>query len=575
MRIKIAGWGVVFIFLLLGLGIFNLAVIQGRKFRNLSDRNSIRLFPQQGSRGRILDRQGKLLAGSYLSYDVMVVPQGEEDLNELFASLSRILGLSVKELQRSYREGVTGSSVPVVVASKIDIKKAIALEELKLDLGGVIIQPRPLRDYPYGRLACHVIGYLGQIDRWRLTKLEDYGYKTKDMVGFGGIEEKYDYYLRQEEGGFSVEVDHRGRTVRVLGFRPPRDGKDIQLTLDLGIQKIAQEVLVDRKGSVTLMSPHSGEVFAMASSPNFNPAVFISEGNAYGLMNIFNNPEAPLINRAISGVYPPASVFKLIIATAALELGKVNLSVTFPCDGGIYIGKRKFSCWNNHDRQNLIRAIIHSCDSFFYRTGILLGPEAIHNYALKFGLARPTGIELPYEESGFLPHPLWKKVYRLQKWFEGDTANFAIGQGDVLVTPLQLTRMMAVFANKGLLVNPYIVKAIDREETFGYHKKANRVPVKESTLNYIRGALRDTVADSSGTANVLAGLPVAVAGKTGSAQVSRGQAHGWFVGFFPFKNPQFVICVFLENGGSGTAAAVVTRQIIQGMIDQGLIENKG
>ncbi len=562
----------VFIFLLLGLGIFNLAVIQGRKFRDLSDRNSIRLFPQQGSRGRILDRQGKLLVGSYLSYDVMVVPQADNDPNELFVSLSRILGLSVKELQRSYRKEFTGSSVPVVVASKIDIKKAIALEELKLDLGGVIIQPIPLRDYPYGRLACHVIGYLGQIDHWRLTKLKDYGYKTKDIVGFGGIEEKYDYYLRQEEGGFSVEVDHRGRTVRVLGFRPPRDGKDIQLTLDLGIQKIAQEGLVDRKGSVILMSPQSGEVLAMASSPNFNPAVFIKEGNAYGLSDIFNNPEAPLINRAISGVYPPASVLKLIVATAGLELGKVNLSVTFPCDGGIYIGKRKFSCWNSHDRQNLIRAIIHSCDSFFYRTGILLGPEAMHDYALKFGLARPTGIELPYEESGFLPHPLWKKVYRLQKWFEGDTANFAIGQGDVLVTPLQLTRMMAVFANKGLLVNPYIVKAIDREETFGYHKKANRVPVKESTLNYIRGALRDTVADSSGTANLLAGLPVAVAGKTGSAQVSRGQAHGWFVGFFPFKNPQFVICVFLENGGSGTAAAVVTRQVIERMIEEGLVK---
>ncbi len=574
MRIKIIGWLVLSIFILLGLGIFNLAVIQGDKFRNLSDKNCIRLLPQEGSRGKILDRQGKVIVGSSLTYDVMVMPQEEGYLSELLVSLARILGTSVNELRRSYRNGFAGGSVPVVVASRIDIKKAIALEELKLDLGGVIIQPRPVRDYPYARLACHVIGYLGEIDHWRLTKLEDYGYKTKDIVGFGGIEEKYDYYLRQEEGGLSVEVDHRGRTVRVLGFRPPRDGEDIQLTLDLEIQKIAQEALLERKGSVIIMSPENGEIFAMANSPDFNPAVFNAKENTSRLAYIFNNPEAPLINRAISGAYPPASVFKLIVAAAGLEKGRINTSVTFPCDGGIYIGKRKFSCWNNHDRQNLRRAIVHSCDSFFYRTGILLGPEAINEYALKFGLARPTGIELPYEESGFLPHPLWKKIHRLQKWFEGDTANFAIGQGDVLVTPLQMARMMAVFANKGLLVNPHIIKAIGEVAVWGYHKKVNRVPVKEDTLDYIKSALRDTVADAGGTASLLAGLEVAVAGKTGTAQVTRGQPHGWFAGFFPFKNPKFVICVFLENGGSGTAASLVARQIIQGMIDQGLLEDK-
>lgn len=574
MRIKFSVWALVIIFLLLFLYIFNLTVIQADKYRNLSDKNCIRLLAQQGSRGNIFDRKGKVIVGSELSYEVLVMPQDERGLEEVFLGLARILATGANELRRSYKNNFVAAYVPVVVASKIDIKKAIALEELKSELGGFTIQPRPLRHYPYARLACHVIGYLGQIDHWRLTKLEDYGYKTKDMVGFGGIEEKYDYYLRQQEGGLSVEVDHRGRMMRVLGFRPPQNGKDIQLTLDLEIQKLAEEALLDRKGSIVILDPRSGEIIAMANSPNFSPLAFIKNAGSARLENIFNNPQAPLVNRAISGVYPPASVFKLIVAAAGLETGKINISVTFPCDGGIYIGKRKFSCWDSHDRQNIRRAIIHSCNSFFYRTGIILGPETIHEYALKFGLARPTGIELPYEAAGFLPHPLWRRVYKLQKWFEGDTANFSIGQGDALVTPIQLCRMLAVFANRGFLVSPYIVKAIDSQDASYYKKRLTKVPIKESTINYIRSALRDTVLEPKGTANALASLTVGVAGKTGTAQVPRGLPHSWFSGFFPFKDPKFAICVLLESGGSGTAACVVARQIIQGMIDQGLIEDK-
>jgi penicillin-binding protein 2 len=287
--------------------------------------------------------------------------------------------------------------------------------------------------------------------------------------------------------------------------------------------------------------------------------------------NLLNNPSAPLINRAISGVYPAGSIFKLVVATCALETGKINLSTTFSCPGSTYIGKQEFSCWNTHQQQNLIGAITHSCNIFFYRTGLLAGAQNIYEYALKFGFARPTGIDLPYEASGFVPSPLLRKIYKFRNWFDGDTANFSIGQGELLVSPLQISRMMAVFANKGTLVIPYVVKGIDGKVITSPKRKALALTLKESTINYIRQGLKNVIADPNGTASHLSTLPVPVAAKTGTAQVSRGQPHGWFVGFFPYEKPKFTICVFLEHGGSGYAATLVAKQIIENMAGEGLI----
>jgi len=570
MRAKIINLTIIFIFLSLGLAIFNFQVLQGKKLKELSDKNSIRLLLQLGSRGKILDRNGNIIVDDYLSYDVMILPQEDKLIDKTLLSVSRILNTDTKDLKDAFKKGYVAPSIPVTIAKNIDKNKAIALEELKTDLASIIIQPHPLRHYPYNRLAAHVIGYLNEIDHWRLTRLADYGYKTKDIVGYTGVEEKYDYYLRQEEGALSVEVDHRGRLVRVLGFKLPSNGKDIELTLDLKIQKIVEDNLGQSYGSIIVMDPYSGEIVAMASNPNFNPAVFIRKSGS-SINNLFGNPDAPLINRAISGLYPAGSVFKLIVATAALETGKINLSTTFFCPGGIHIGKQEFSCWDTHNYQNLIGAITHSCNVFFYRTGLLLGAQIIHDYALKFGLSRPTLIDLPYEASGFIPDPLWKRIYRFRNWFDGDTANLAIGQGEVLVSPLQIARMMAVFANKGILVTPYIVKAIDGRDVSVSQKKILKISIKESTINYIRRGLRNVVSDPAGTASLLSTLAVEVAGKTGTAQVPRGLAHGWFVGFFPYKNPKFVICVFLEHGGAGYYASVLTKNIIENMIQEGLL----
>ncbi|MFA4993023.1 MAG: penicillin-binding protein 2 [Candidatus Omnitrophota bacterium] len=570
LRKHILSFLIILMFGALFAGLLSLDLFQGAKYRRLSDSNCIRLIAQSGARGNILDRNGAIIVDNKISYDVSILPQELGQLDRILSGVSRILGIEAKELKSAFRRNYFSSSIPVTVASNIDLEKAILLGEYKTEEPSIIVQPRPLRHYPYGSLASHVIGYVNEIDRWRLTKLEDYGYKTKDIVGFGGIEEKYDYYLRQEEGGLSVEVNHRGKFMRVLGFDPPRNGKDIRLTLDLNLQKIAEEALSGRKGSIVLMDPQSGQILALASYPNFNPAVFVNKRTRL-IAGLFNNPDSPLINRAISSSYPPASVFKLVTASAGLELKKINLSTSFLCRGSTMVGARKFSCWDTHGEQDIVSAMAHSCDIFFYKTGLLLGAQNIHDYALKLGLGRVVGLELPYETSGFIPSPLWRKINKFQKWFDGDTANLSIGQGDCLVSPLQAVNMMAVFANGGYLPSPYIVKSVGVLDLSAKKKKFPRVDFKRSTFETILRGLRLVVSDPRGTGNVLNGLDVKVAGKTGTAQVSRGATHAWFVGFFPYDNPKYVICVLLENGGPGHVATVVARQVIEAMDKQGLI----
>lgn len=298
------------------------------------------------------------------------------------------------------------------------------------------------------------------------------------------------------------------------------------------------------------MEPNTGEILAMASRPNFNPYIFIKR-SGYLLSHIFNNPDAPLFNRAISGTYPPGSVFKTIVSSAGLETGKINLGTISYCPGYLNVGNQKFNCWSTHGQQNIIEAIAHSCDVFFYRAGLILGPQMIYEYAVKFGLAKATGIDLPYEAGGFVPHPLWKKIYRFRNWYNGDTANLSIGQGDLLVTPLQMARMMAVFANKGKLVTPYLAKAVDEKDISGIQQKIVNLSLKQGTIEYARQGLRGVVSDAHGTGNILVGLPVSVAGKTGTAEVDGRKSHAWFVGFFPFKEPKFVICVFWNMEAMG------------------------
>lgn len=570
MRARLVSWATLTVFGVIVLWLFNLQVIHGPSYRVLSNKNCIRLILQPGARGNIFDRNSELLVGSRLSYDLLIMPQDKDETDRALKTASRVLDVDYGELKKRFASGYIAPFLPVVISRSIDKKHAIALEEMKSELPALMIRPQPLRYYPGGALAAHVIGYLNEIDRWRLTKLEDYGYKTKDIVGYTGIEEYYDYYLRESDGALSVEVDHKGSIIRILGYKAPDRGKDIKLTLDKGIQKIAEESLGEKKGCVVIMSPYNGEVIALASSPGYSPSAFVNKSGV-SISRFITSSDAAMRNRAVSGAYPPGSIFKLVVSDAALELKKINMSTTFVCAGSARIGSKEFKCNDTHGPQDLVRAIAHSCNVFFYRTGMLVGANELHNYAVKLGFGRVTGIDLPYEVEGYVPSPVKRRLTNFAGWFDGDTANFSIGQGELLVTPLQVARMVAVFANGGYMVRPYLVQAVAGRDYSLRQKKIIRLPINAKVINSIREGMRNAVTDPGGTANMLFNIKVSVAGKTGTAQTGRGTPHGWFAGFFPFKKPKYVICVFLERGGSGVAACAVAREIIKRMSEEELI----
>ncbi len=564
MRVKFIEIFISMLFVVLVLGLFNMQVIHGRNYRDLSEKNCVRFIPQGERRGTIIDRNGEILVDSVMSFNVVVLPQDQEQLRSSLQFLSRITGLTYEDVRSRYRRNYVSPSIPVPVLNNVDKQTIVKIQEMKLGEEGVMIQPFFQRYYRYSSLAAHAIGYLSPIDHWRFMRLQDYGYKKNDIVGYGGIEEKYDYYLKQEDGGLYVEVDHRGRFSRLLGSKTALKGKNIQLTLDLRLQKIVEDALAGLKGAIVVLDPNDGAVLAMASSPTFNPGVFLKKGDD-AVKTLFTDANAPLMNRAVSGRYPPGSVFKLVASVAGLETNKIDLTTVFNCPGSLAVGRREFKCWSTHGDQDLIQAIAHSCDVFFYRVGLMLGPQLLHDYAVRLGLGKETGIELPYETSGLIPNPFWKKLARFQKWYDGDTANFVIGQGEVLTSPLQLTRFMSIFANNGKLVTPFIVKAIDGQDVSAAHQKITDVRLKIKTLAFCRQGLRDVVDSPSGTARSLSDLPVPVAGKTGTAETGGGHNHAWFAGFFPYEKPKYAFCVFLEKGGHGTDAAGKAKQMIEAM----------
>jgi penicillin-binding protein 2 len=572
MRIKVLSMLFCAMLAFLSASLFKMQILRYDEYRLLGEKNCVRSVPQPGARGNIVDSKGEIIAGCVLSYDAMLLPVSGGDSDKSIAKMSSVLDIDKNILNKNLRKNTLTPFTPVVLLTKIDRSKAIALEECRMDYPGIVVQTRPLRSYPNDRLAAHILGYLSQIDAWRLTKLENYGYKTKNIVGYTGLEEKYDYYLREEEGASSLEVNHRGILSRTLGFKPPQSGKELGITIDLGLQKIVEDALCDKKGSVVIMDPDNGAILCMASSPGFDPSVFINN-NSGRIKELLENKDSPLLNRAISGAYPPGSVFKLVVACAILESGKFSTDSLIFCDGGIDVGKKRFNCSGRHGDENICAALAHSCNTYFYRAGLAIGPQTIHDFAIKLGFGKPTQIDLPYEASGFVPDPMWKKLRRFKRWYNGDTANFSIGQGDLLVTPLQVARMMSVFANRGTLVRPYLLKSFNGAEIREKQEKFVKVDIKPVYMGSIRRGLRQAVSDPSGTAHVLASLPVEVAGKTGTAQVTAGACHAWFAGFFPYEKPKFSICVFLENGVSGGEACLLARQVIEAMIANNICNN--
>jgi len=571
MRIKIIRIAIIGLFLTIALDLAYTQVIRGKYFYNLSVNNRIRIVPLEGWRGRIMDRNGKILADSRTSYNVMVVPQDINNKTELFKFLSDTLNIEQKIIEGRYAKKKLAPFAPVVVAEDIHRGMAIILEESKYLYPSLIIQEGFKRSYPLRQNSAHVLGYVGKINRSRREMFKEYGYSPQSVIGYSGVEEYYDNYLKGGIGGVQVEVNSRGQQVRLLSLKEPTRGQDISITIDGDIQKLAMEALEGAKGAIVIMDMDNGDILGMTSNPAFDPNIFIDPNKQRQLSNLFVNKSAPLLNRSIQGLFPPGSVFKILVALGALDSQKITPHTKYTCDGYYKIGGRKFRCVHTHGLQNLRESLVHSCNVFYYRVGSILGADMIYRYARQFGLGLLTGIDLPYEESGNIPNRRKRFLQAKKRWYAGDTLNLSVGQGDTLTTPLQLTYMMALIANSGFAVQPHVIKSIGGVPVEQYHYKRN-IDIDQNVFDAVQKGMRGAVTDYSGTANVLNLEQLYVAGKTGTAQTSGDKDdHAWFVGYVQKAKKNIAFCVFLEHGGSSHNACLVSRKLLLGMKEKELL----
>ena len=484
--------GSVFLFLIgiLALRLWVLQVIQGEDLRQRSENNRIETKPVSGIRGKILDRNGLLLAGNRAAFHLALIPRSIPDLENSLSRLKEQTGLDPVRAMAKIRRG--NPFKPIIVQRNLSREAVAQVMEHRWELPGVLIQINPQREYPYNAIAAQMMGYLGKISKSQLKKEKDY--RHGDMIGKQGIERDFEETLRGSRGRRWVEVDAFGREIKLLGERPAKPGKNLVLTLDLELQQMAESLMTDRPGALIAMDPRNGEILALASNPRFDPNV-LTNGLSVELWNsLRQNPLRILQDRATRGQYPPGSVFKIIMAAAGLEENLIQPTDTFFCPGNFKFRDRTYRCWQarGHGHVDLHRALVESCDVFFYELGLKLGISRIAQYASAFGLGKPTGIVEQGEKVGIVPSPGWKKKVLGQPWYPGETVSVSIGQGYSLVTPIQIAVLTAAVANGGTLFRPTLVRRIEESdgtvvETFA-PEITGQLPVSPKNLKLIRNA---------------------------------------------------------------------------------------
>ena len=569
MRLKIIRLVILLSLVLLAGELFFVQILRGQHFYRLSVNNRIRVIPLEGYRGRILDRNGEILADNRLAFHVALIPQDIQDSEQIFDFLSGVLRIEKTKLLRKFYQKRLTPFAPVVVAEDVDKRVAMILEENKFRFPGLYVQEDVRRQYPFREAGAHLLGYVGKINRNRMEKLRGYGYSPLSIIGYSGVEEYYDEYLKGEQGGQQIEVNNRGKQVRLLSIREPEQGKSVMLTVDARIQSIAQEALVGRRGAIIIMNYDNGEILGLVSAPGYDPNVFTSGQQRHEARSLMMDSEAPLLNRAIKGQYPPGSVFKAIVSIAGMVSQKISPYTTFHCPGFLSLGRRRFRCAHVHGQQDLVQGLAHSCNVYFFNVGLLLGPDVLNKYARMFGLGSPTEIDLPFEERGFVPSRRHRKS-KGEGWYKGDTLNYAIGQGELLVTPMQLVRMMTTIGRSGRQVQPHLLKAIGDKEVVtpaGRHLR-----MKSEIFATLQQGLQQAIQDPAGTARLLQMPGFAISGKTGTAQsIPDHEDHAWFVGYDLASSPRIAFCVFLEFGGSSYNAVSMTRDILKRLREEQLI----
>ena len=571
---------VVGIFALVLLRLFTLQVLQGSKYRELSEENRIRVEVLTAPRGEIRDRKGRLLADCVPSFTVTLDPfdkvytRDPARLDSTLQALAPILGVDAASLRDKIRKERKVSFLPIRLRRNVE-KRSVAFVSEHLDrLPGVQVESEPLRRYPLGLMASHLLGYVGEISDKELLDPVYSNYLSGDLIGRMGIERGYEKLLRGVDGKRFVEVNALGRKGEFLGEKHPilpTRGTDLTLTIDLDVQRAAEEAFEPgARGAVVALDPRNGDVLALASKPNYDPNEFSMGITQERWSELSSGGNYPLFNRAIQAAYPPGSTIKPFTALAGLENGVMTPGTFFAqsCTGEFRFGTRLFGCWKHegHGSLSMHNAIVRSCDVYFYQLGIRIGLERLSAFMSKLTLSDKTGIDLPQERRGLYPDPAWyDKRFGAGRWSRGIILNLAIGQGEIILTPVKLAQIAAFIANGGTLWKPHLIRSVGSTAAAASGDSIGQyVALDARSLAAVRSAMASVVSDPQGTGGQARLDSISVAGKTGTAQNPHGKDHALFICFAPVDAPRIAVAVLVENAGHGsTAAAPIARKVLQ------------
>jgi penicillin-binding protein 2 len=570
-RIRLGSYIVIGVFLILSLRLLQLQVLDTALYKQMSEDNRLKILKTPAPRGIIYDRNGTPLVKNIPSFSVSMIYENGRHLD--IDALSGFLGMKKEEIREKLHRKDNSPFVPIKLKQGLSFEEIARIEARKSDFPGLFVETDVGREYLFGKVGAHIIGYLGKITTSQ-TNNPVLGPQLKHfppdaLIGQWGIEALFDERLRGTPGENIIEVDALGREIRIIQERQPIKGNDVTTSIDINIQKAVEDSFGSKAGALVAIKPDTGEILALESLPSFDPNIFSSGIQYEDWKHLIEDKKKPMLNRAIQSQYPPGSTFKIITAVAALEEGVIDLNTKINCSGGVNYGKWTFGCWKKggHGPVDFHRAIVESCDVYFYELGKRLGIDRIYKYATAFGLGRETGIMLApvTERKGLVPNTEWKKDKKNLSWYLGDTFISAIGQGYVTATPVQMASMTASFVNGGHIYRPSLVS--------GGGEPKGSVTLKPETVTTIKEALSGVVNAPNGTAQRAKSVIVEIGGKTGTAQVvgkkkgavaEKFMDHAWFVAFAPVDNPEIALSVFVEHGGGGGAiAAPIAKKAIE------------
>lgn len=556
----------------IALRLIDIQFISHQKYTQAAEQNRTQILYQTAPRGRILTTEGKVIAGNEPAFSLYYLPGSEKLTDEYLESFSRDISkyLSTPQediLPKLKRAIKTGKATPL--AENISPKKIFSFAELQVYYSGLYLLEETKRTYPFGAFASHLVGYMGIMnDHYWRTRDTELDYRLNSKIGKSGIEKRYEQELKGRDGGLFLEVDYVGRVKQKIKDNKWRAGADIYTTLNYDVQSAAEEGIkksLTGRGAVVALNPQTGAVLAMVSSPDFDPNIFVPYSD-----DDTNHAKTtiPEYNLAIQGLYPPASTFKVITSLAAMQTDRFDEHDSVNCNGKIYMNGREFKCWKKHGPDiDFMEGMAQSCDVYYYGLGTKIGPSHIEKMQRLFRFGRQTGIDLPGEKSGNIYGPS-KRARNKTYWFGGDTLNLSIGQGELLLTPLQMAVFASTLANKGKIWRPYYIEKITSvtgKNIFESEPELmSEVKLKPGSFELVDKALKGVVDRATGYGAHVKGIDVY--GKTGTAQNPHGDDHGWFMAFAarPGEDPDLAVAVFVEFGkGGASAAAPITRSIIK------------